>query len=160
MNPLKANDPGLIYDIHPDDYILYLCGLNYTDQQVGMIMQNEVQCSLMEIIPEAQLNYPSFSIKLGSGKQVYSRAVTNVGEETSTYELIVENCMEVDIVVSPKELVFIESNQKLTYTVTFSSTRKSGDAKYSGKDSTCIGAAIIWNDGKHRVGSPIYFQDA
>ncbi|CAI0476613.1 unnamed protein product [Linum tenue] len=29
VNPNKANDPGLVYDLQPDDYISYLCGLGY-----------------------------------------------------------------------------------------------------------------------------------
>ncbi|KAG9149282.1 hypothetical protein Leryth_003250 [Lithospermum erythrorhizon] len=29
VNPPKANDPGLVYDIQPEDYIPYLCGLGY-----------------------------------------------------------------------------------------------------------------------------------
>ncbi|KAK6797349.1 hypothetical protein RDI58_005051 [Solanum bulbocastanum] len=29
VNPLRASDPGLIYDIQPEDYVPYLCGLNY-----------------------------------------------------------------------------------------------------------------------------------
>jgi subtilisin family serine protease len=39
VNPLKANDPGLVYDIETNDYVPYLCGLNYTDRQVGVILQ-------------------------------------------------------------------------------------------------------------------------
>nr|GFC15810.1 subtilisin-like protease SBT1.2 [Tanacetum cinerariifolium] len=37
VNPPKANDPGLVFDIKPDDYILYLCGLGYTTKQIRMI---------------------------------------------------------------------------------------------------------------------------
>ncbi|OIT06149.1 subtilisin-like protease sbt1.4 [Nicotiana attenuata] len=37
VNPSRANDPGLIYDIQPQDYVPYLYGLNYTDQQVSAI---------------------------------------------------------------------------------------------------------------------------
>lgn len=44
VNPSKANDPGLVYDIQPDDYIPYLCGLNYTDEQVSLIVQGKVNC--------------------------------------------------------------------------------------------------------------------
>ncbi|KAF2298917.1 hypothetical protein GH714_029095 [Hevea brasiliensis] len=33
VNPSRANDPGLIYDIQPDDYVPYLCGLGYKDEQ-------------------------------------------------------------------------------------------------------------------------------
>ncbi|KAF5775049.1 putative cucumisin [Helianthus annuus] len=42
VNPSKASDPGLIFDIQPDDYIPYLCGLGYTSKQVGVIVQKEV----------------------------------------------------------------------------------------------------------------------
>lgn len=63
VNPLRANDPGLIYDIQPNDYIPYLCGL-YPSRAVSLIVLKEVNCS--STIPEAELNYPSFSIKLGS----------------------------------------------------------------------------------------------
>ncbi|GKC24147.1 peptidase S8/S53 domain-containing protein [Tanacetum coccineum] len=38
----KANDPGLIFDIQPDDYIPYLCGLGYTPKQVQMIVKKTV----------------------------------------------------------------------------------------------------------------------
>ncbi|KAL3503616.1 hypothetical protein ACH5RR_038065 [Cinchona calisaya] len=33
VNPSAANNPGLIYDIVPQDYIPYLCGLNYTNRR-------------------------------------------------------------------------------------------------------------------------------
>ncbi|KAK6130147.1 hypothetical protein DH2020_036109 [Rehmannia glutinosa] len=55
------------------------------DQQVGTIAQRSVNCSTS--IPEAQLNYPSFSIVLGSGPQTYTRTVTNVGEPNESYNV-------------------------------------------------------------------------
>jgi subtilisin family serine protease len=66
VNPSKANDPGLVYDIQPDDYIPYLCGLNYTDHEMKMITQRTTKCMEVKSIPEAQLNYPSFSVVLRS----------------------------------------------------------------------------------------------
>nr|TKR91084.1 hypothetical protein D5086_0000225950 [Populus alba] len=33
VNPTKADDPGLVYDIQPDDYISYLCGLGYSNTE-------------------------------------------------------------------------------------------------------------------------------
>nr|TKS05234.1 subtilisin-like protease [Populus alba] len=33
VNPNKAMDPGLVYDIVAEDYINYLCAMNYTSQQ-------------------------------------------------------------------------------------------------------------------------------
>ncbi|GJV37154.1 subtilisin-like protease SBT1.2 [Tanacetum coccineum] len=46
VNPSKANDPGLVFDIQPDDYIPYLCGLGYTPKQVQMIVRktDDDQC--------------------------------------------------------------------------------------------------------------------
>ncbi|KAL0329686.1 UNVERIFIED_CONTAM: Subtilisin-like protease SBT1.2 [Sesamum radiatum] len=62
VNPSKANDPGLVYDIAADDYIPYLCGLGYTDEQVGIIAHKSVHCTSK--IPEGQLNYPRFQLHL------------------------------------------------------------------------------------------------
>ncbi|CAN0841411.1 Subtilisin-like protease 1 [Linum grandiflorum] len=62
VNPPKALSAGLVYDIQPDDYIGYLCGLGYNDTQVSMIVQRKVKCLNESVIPEAQLNYPTFSI--------------------------------------------------------------------------------------------------
>ncbi|KAI3756478.1 hypothetical protein L1987_56299 [Smallanthus sonchifolius] len=84
VNPSKAKDLGLVYDIEPDDYIPYLCGLGYTSQQVGIIVTRMISCT--KTIPEGQLNYPSYTMTLTRGEnKTYSRTVTNVGEANSTY---------------------------------------------------------------------------
>ncbi|PON57460.1 Subtilase [Parasponia andersonii] len=126
VNPSKANNPGLIYDIKPEDYIPYLCGLNYTDDQVSFITQNSVNCSEVKSIPEAQLNYPSFSIVLGSGSQSYSRTVTNVGEANSVYTVNVYEPEGTKISVKPRKISFTEANQEGNYTVTISPVDRAG----------------------------------
>ncbi|KDP25554.1 hypothetical protein JCGZ_20710 [Jatropha curcas] len=120
VNPSRANDPGLIYDIQPDDYIPYLCGLGYSDKQVGLIVQHTVTCSNDSNVLEAQLNYPSFSIKLGSTPQTYTRTVTNVGQPNSIYTLEILAPEGVNIKVTPDTINFNGVNQKATYSVTFS----------------------------------------
>ena len=116
VNPSRANDPGLIYDIQPEDYIHYLCGLGYSDSQVGIVVNRRVNCSEESTIPEAQLNYPSFSIALGSSTttQEFARTVTNVGAVDSTY--IIENFAPpgVNVSVKPDKLDFTRLNQKKT----------------------------------------------
>ncbi|XP_074567148.1 subtilisin-like protease [Curcuma longa] len=37
VNPSKAMDPGLVYDIKPDDYVRFLCELGYSDKQVVIV---------------------------------------------------------------------------------------------------------------------------
>ncbi|CDP17731.1 unnamed protein product [Coffea canephora] len=39
VNPLAANNPGLVYDIETNDYIPYLCGLYNNDTAVRLILQ-------------------------------------------------------------------------------------------------------------------------
>ncbi|ONK57367.1 uncharacterized protein A4U43_C10F19360 [Asparagus officinalis] len=62
VNPQAANDPGLIYDIEPNDYARYLCSLynNYNDTS---IVHQMVNCSSVDEIKAEHLNYPSISVK-------------------------------------------------------------------------------------------------
>ncbi|XP_059664070.1 subtilisin-like protease [Cornus florida] len=127
VNPSKATDPGLVYDLKPDDYIPYLCGLGYTDKQVGIILQRTVNCSDEPSIPEAQLNYPSFSVVLGSNANTYTRTVTNVGEANSFYTVDIVSPPGVYVTVNPTKLEFTEVNQQMTYSVTFTRSTVRGD---------------------------------
>ncbi|KDP25555.1 hypothetical protein JCGZ_20711 [Jatropha curcas] len=147
VNPTAACNPGLIYDIQPEDYIPYLCGLGYSDKHVSVIVHKRVKCSKRTSIPEAQLNYPSFSIKLGSGPQTYIRTVTNVGQPHSTYSLEIVTPNGVDIIVTPDKISFSEVKQKATYSVTF---RKNGKA-----NASYAQGYLNWVGEGYRVKSPI-----
>ncbi|KAL2543618.1 Subtilisin-like protease SBT1.2 [Forsythia ovata] len=141
VNPSKANDPGLIYDIEPDDYIPYLCGLGYTVEQVGIIAHRSVDCTAK--IPEGQLNYPTFTVALGP-YQTFTRSVTNVGEAYSSYAVKVVAPQGVNIIVKPNGLYFTKVNQKLSYSVTFSSSK--------GKmNNTFTQGYLEWVSNKHTV---------
>ncbi|MCD7466886.1 Subtilisin-like protease 4 [Datura stramonium] len=150
VNPSKANNPGLIYDIEPSAYLPYLCGLNYTDRQVGIILQRKASCSEITSISEGQLNYPSFStqVRVNSIAQVYSRTVTNVGQANSTYIVEIDSPPGLDVKVEPTTLVFSEVKQKLIYQVTFTplATRP---------NTTFNQGSLRWISDKHTVRSPI-----
>lgn len=153
VNPSKANDPGLIYDIRPDDYIPYLCGLNYTNNQIEMITQQRVDCSEVGVIAEAQLNYPSFSITIGSYQtQNYTRTVKNVGPAYSTYKSEIGEPQKwgviVNVGVTPSVLTFTEVNQTITYNVEFST-------KLVGQDGSFLQGHLRWVSDNHSVYSPI-----
>ncbi|CAN1258621.1 Subtilisin-like protease 3 [Linum perenne] len=147
IDPIAAADPGLVYDLNPSDYIPYLCGLGYLNSQVSTIVNKKVRCGNSSI-PEAQLNYPSFSIKLGSTPLTYSRTVTNVGRARSVYISKVVEPKGVGIKVSPKKIVFNKLNQKATFTVTF--TRK---GNYYAK--TYSPGYLFWFAPGYVVRSPI-----
>ncbi|ONI06858.1 hypothetical protein PRUPE_5G086000 [Prunus persica] len=142
VNPSKANDPGLVYDIQPDDYIPYLCGFKYKDKEI-------------KSIPESQLNYPSFSITFGSSPQVVTRTVTNVGSASSNYT--VKGCFsrgsKHSIQVKPEEIVFTKLKQTATYKVTFSLDDE-GYSQSAGHKLFARGS-LQWISAEHGVSSPI-----
>ncbi|XP_076885801.1 subtilisin-like protease [Bidens hawaiensis] len=154
VNPSKANDPGLVFDIEPDDYIPYLCGLGYTSQQVGIIVTKTVSCA--KTIPEGQLNYPSFVMTLASGEnKTCTRTVTNVGEANSTYTISGSD------VIVPKGIVlqihnptleFTEIYQKLTYELTF---RRHSDMKVNVPYGE---GTMAWRSGKYLVRTPFVIK--
>ncbi|KAL6349111.1 hypothetical protein AAG906_033767 [Vitis piasezkii] len=149
VNPSKANDPGLIYDIEPYDYIPYLCGLGYTNAQVEAIVLRKVNCSKESSIPEAELNYPSFSIALGSKDLKFKRVVTNVGKPHSSYAVSINAPEGVDVVVKPTKIHFNKVYQKKSYTVIF--------RHIGGVDSRNRYAQgfLKWVSPTHSVKSPI-----
>ncbi|KAF9614894.1 hypothetical protein IFM89_020991 [Coptis chinensis] len=149
VNPTRANDPGLVYDIQPNDYIPYLCGLGYTDAQVGIIAHRAIKCADYNSISEGQLNYPSFAVKLGTS-QTFSRILTNVGDAHSTYTIETYAPKGVDVKVEPEMLYFTEVNQRLVYSVTFTQIADGG-----AQSGSFAQGFLKWVSRKHFVRSPI-----
>ncbi|CAN6579284.1 unnamed protein product [Malus baccata var. baccata] len=153
VNPTKANDPGLVFDIKPEDYFPYLCGLNYNETVIEIITQQTVKCSEVGVIQEAQLNYPSFSIKAGPNQtqsQYYTRTAKNVGPAISTYNLDLSVPHQMGISVNPQVLTFTEINQEITYHVEFI------PEEGAGKDGVPYGQGYLrWFSDKHNVTTPI-----
>ncbi|CAN0841604.1 Subtilisin-like protease 3 [Linum grandiflorum] len=147
VNPTRANDPGLIYDLQSEEYIPYLCGLGYSDINVETIVQHKVKCSENSSIPEAQLNYPSFSIRMSSTQQTYTRTVTHVGPAKSSYKSEILGLQGVDVKVTPATIAFNELNQKVSFSVTFS--RKES---FTGPSAE---GHLRWVSDNHNVTSPI-----
>ncbi|KAK9225363.1 hypothetical protein WN943_010404 [Citrus x changshan-huyou] len=111
------------------------------------IAGGDVQCSKVPSIAEAELNYPSFSIRLGSGPQTYNRTVTNVGPANSSYTSQIVAPEGVEITVQPNKISFTEKNQKVAYSVTFTRTKNTG--------ASSAQANLSWIFGQYTVKSPI-----
>ncbi|KAF5734851.1 hypothetical protein HS088_TW15G00346 [Tripterygium wilfordii] len=148
VDPSRANDPGLIYDIQTHDYISYLCGLDYSDDQVTTIVRSDVKCSEILSIPEAELNYPSFSVNFGASPQTYNRTVTNVGPADASYTPRIVAPTGVLVSVTPGVLVFQPEKQKSTYAVTFSMQGEGGGNSFGQ-------GYLEWVSATHTVRSPI-----
>ncbi|TVU28793.1 hypothetical protein EJB05_20326, partial [Eragrostis curvula] len=153
VNPAKAVDPGLVYDISREEYIPYLCGLGCTDDQVNRIIfpAPAVQCARMENTEAKDLNSPSIMVELTEERPAVTvrRTVTNVGAARSVYRVEVGAPDGVSVAVTPGLLQFDEVNQKASFTVTVE--RAPGSASVTG----VWDAQLAWVSEAHVVRSPI-----
>ncbi|KAL3645619.1 hypothetical protein CASFOL_010799 [Castilleja foliolosa] len=149
VNPSRALDPGLVYDVKIQDYVSYLCSI-YNAIQVRAIVGKKIDCrrSKYRGVPEAQLNYPSFAVRLGHNSQEYSRTVTNVGDAKSTYYVRIGSVPGVNVTVKPTVLNFCKKNQKKTYKICFSRQEFITYGSY-------VQGSIAWVSAKHIVRIPV-----
>ncbi|KAA8534767.1 hypothetical protein F0562_029791 [Nyssa sinensis] len=152
VDPHKALSPGLVYDISTQDYIAFLCSLDYTIEDIQAIVKRPNTTCSMKFTDPGQLNYPSFSVLFGKSRVVrYTRELTNVGAAGSVYEVAMEGPPTVGVTVKPSRLVFGNVGEKQRYTVTFVSKK--------GVNSMARNAfgSIVWKNEQHQVRSPIAY---
>ncbi|EXB46027.1 Subtilisin-like protease SDD1 [Morus notabilis] len=156
VNPQRALDPGLVYDIRPGEYVTHLCTLGYTDLEVFSVTHKNVSCrEILTINKGFSLNYPSISVifKRGTGSKMIKRRLTNVGSPNSIYSLEIEAPQDVKVRVKPRRLVFTRINQVLSYRVWFISRKRSVVQSHSYAQGH-----LTWVNAKnslYRVRSPI-----
>ncbi|XP_072988340.1 subtilisin-like protease SBT3.9 [Typha latifolia] len=137
IDPNRAADPGLVYDIDPKDYIKFFnCTLGPSDQ-----------CD-SAVGPLYYLNLPSVAIPDLKESVSIMRTVTNVGQQTVTYKAVIEPPPGVKMTVEPSLLSF-DCNKKVeTFNLTFVSTRRVQGVYTFG--------SLIWSDdANHSVRIPI-----
>ncbi|KFK45041.1 hypothetical protein AALP_AA1G336500, partial [Arabis alpina] len=78
VNPENAAEPGLIYDMGSEDYILYLCSTGYNDSSISQLVGRVTVCSNPK--PSVlDVNLPSITIPNLKDEVNLTRTVTNVG---------------------------------------------------------------------------------
>ncbi|CAN7093412.1 unnamed protein product [Brassica rapa subsp. narinosa] len=146
VNPEKAAEPGLIYDMGPKDYILYLCSAGYNDSSISQLVGKVTVCSNPK--PSVlDMNLPSITIPNLEDKVTLTRTVTNVGPVNSVYKVVVEPPLGVRVVVTPKKLVFNSKTKRVSFKVRASTTHKINTGYYFG--------SLIWTDNVHNVTIPV-----
>ncbi|CAN0863796.1 Subtilisin-like protease SBT1.7 [Linum grandiflorum] len=152
VDPVSALNPGLVYDLTAEDYLSFLCALNYTELQINTVARRNYTCDPKKKHSVADFNYPSFAVNKKKAAVLvvkHTRTVTNVGASGGVYKVSVtpEQIPGVKIVVEPETLSFKEANEKKGYTVTFmASSMAIGTNRF---------ARLEWSDGKHVAGSSI-----
>ncbi|KAL4621001.1 hypothetical protein ACB092_06G197000 [Castanea dentata] len=153
INPLKALNPGLIYDIDPLDYIKFLCGQGYSTKLLQSITGDNSSCSEGTDGTVFDLNYPSFALPIQPSNSIshdFNRTVTNVGTSPSTYKAIVTAPPGLSIKANPSVLSFTSPGQKQSFALTIEGTL----------DKQMVSASLIWDDGTNKVRSPIVVYEA
>ncbi|KAL3518906.1 hypothetical protein ACH5RR_021495 [Cinchona calisaya] len=167
INPIRAMDPGLVYDMKTQDYIIFLCNIGYNEDQIRSLVlhthgntnngkntycfSDPSSSEAGRITSNANLNYPSITVLNLQRTTTITRTVHNVatgqGWKVAVYFVRVVNPHGVDVVVWPKLLIFSPIKQECTYYVTFI-PNKISQGRYDFGE-------IIWSDGFHYVRSPL-----
>ncbi|KAF8096983.1 hypothetical protein N665_0298s0047 [Sinapis alba] len=150
VNMEKATNPGLVYDMDINDYVLYLCSeALYTDKRVSALTGNVIKKCPSSSSSILDLNVPSITIPNLKGKNVtVTRTVTNVGNVDSVYKAVVVAPLGFNVKVSPEKLVFNNGTNKAEFTVSVSSgTHRVNTDFFFG--------SLTWSDGVHYVPIPI-----
>ncbi|XP_063945512.1 cucumisin-like isoform X1 [Daucus carota subsp. sativus] len=148
IDPIKAAQPGLIYDAGEADFIKFLCGQGYSSKSLQIVTGDNTTCTSATNGTVWDLNYPSFALSAESGTsftRTFHRTVTNVGTPASTYKAVTEAPSGLSIKVEPSVLSFNAIGQKQSFTVTVAA--KVGSKVLSG--------SLVWDDGAFQVRSPV-----
>ncbi|XP_020210520.2 subtilisin-like protease SBT4.15 [Cajanus cajan] len=154
INPVRALNPGLLYNISMNSYIAFLCKEGYNSSSIGIIIGTKgFNCSTIDS-PQGTdgINYPSMHVQIvpsnSSISAVFYRRVTNVGFGNSTYKARVIAPEGLSIEVVPDTLKFSGLHQELSFKVVLKGPPMPEETKI-------LSASLEWNDSKHRVRSPI-----
>ncbi|KAK8544367.1 hypothetical protein V6N13_056149 [Hibiscus sabdariffa] len=151
VNPIKAINPGLVYDNVEGDNIRFLCSIVYSEDNIRTISGTNSSCpkNSSKTLPR-DLNYPSLTALVEAGGSFtvnFRRTVTNVGVATSTYNATISSSSKLDVTVIPQVLSFKTLWEKKSYNVT---VKGKALAEWS-----MASASLTWSDGIHNVRSPI-----
>ncbi|KAG6484760.1 hypothetical protein ZIOFF_053285 [Zingiber officinale] len=147
LNPVKAVDPGLVYDAGESDYVQMLCNTGYNETLIKIITGHNSSCPAKAKGNARDLNYPTMGLYVKYGKTFaakFLRTVTNVGS-VGKYKAKVTADSKLNVTVNPSELEFSELNEKRQFTVSVSGVPLPGNSTAP--------ATVIWSDGKHQVRS-------
>eukprot|EP00252_Welwitschia_mirabilis_P000696 TRINITY_DN10667_c0_g1_i1.p1 TRINITY_DN10667_c0_g1~~TRINITY_DN10667_c0_g1_i1.p1 ORF type:complete len:789 (-),score=55.03 TRINITY_DN10667_c0_g1_i1:217-2583(-) len=150
LNPSRAADPGLIYEMDQYQHYLFLCyyGLNTT--QIAAISANKTfscppNSNSTSLI--STLNYPSISVSNLTGTLTLPRTLTNVGPANSTYHAKVVAPDGLNISVNPSVLEFSTAKKRINVEIQMTVT--------GAPSNSYVFGSISFSDGIHDVVTPL-----
>ncbi|WVZ79340.1 hypothetical protein U9M48_026931 [Paspalum notatum var. saurae] len=119
MDPIKALNPGIIFDAQPEDYKSFLCAISHDDHSLHLITGDNCTCTHKASSSATALNYPSITIPYLKKSYSVTRTMTNVGNARSTYIAVVSAPRGINVTVTPEVLNFENYGVKRKFTVSF-----------------------------------------
>ncbi|PIN24155.1 Tripeptidyl-peptidase II [Handroanthus impetiginosus] len=155
VNPDKAVNPGLVYDLNTNDYLNFLCASNFTHREIRQITRKPMSCGKEQIKPW-DFNYPAISVEFEASETkdleiLVKRTVTNVGESEGSYNVAITSPKGAAVTVNPAKLEFTAKGQKQRFTVRIKPENRT---VAPGSVVTEMGK-ITWSDGRRQVASPV-----
>ncbi|KAK3025522.1 hypothetical protein RJ639_042057 [Escallonia herrerae] len=145
VQPNRAMDPGLVYDLTVKDYLGFLCALGYNETQIKLFSEGSYTCP--KPISLTNFNYPSITVPKLNGTVTVSRTVKNVGSP-GTYKVRILKPAGISIFVKPESLKFEKIGEEQTFKLTLKAKKANAARDY-------VFGGLTWSDGKHYVRSPI-----
>ena len=146
IDPNKANDPGLVYDISNDEYDAFSCGVGSPD--VTQARCDELVTNGFSLEP-ADLNQPSISVSRLTSTRTVTRRVTNVTDTAETYSAEIVLPSGIGVQVSPSSLT-VGAGQTAEYDVTLT--------YLSGPLDIYRFGSLTWVSSDHEVRSVLSVQ--
>ncbi|VAH42007.1 unnamed protein product [Triticum turgidum subsp. durum] len=147
VNPVRAADPGLVYDLSVTEYAGYICWFLGDSGLATIVRNSSLTCGKLPKVQHAQLNYPTITVLVSPTPFTVNRTVTNVGPADSTFKAKVAVPRSLTVRVSPEMLSFSKIGEKKTFSVSVS-----GDL---GKEELYEEGSLSWVSERHVVRSPI-----
>ncbi|KAG2678316.1 hypothetical protein I3843_12G140400 [Carya illinoinensis] len=148
VQPNRAVDPGLVYDLTVDDYLNFLCARGYNQTLLRLFTDKPHVCP--KPFGLENFNYPSITVPtLLANPVTVTRTVTNVGSANGAYKVSVKEPRGVMVSVEPTSLDFKSIGEKKSFKATLK--LKSSASKIE----DYVFGQLVWSDGKHVVRSPV-----
>ncbi len=115
IDPNKAVDPGLVYQVTDDEYDAYACGIE--SPAVDPTRCDALAASGLSFEP-ADMNQPAITLSRLTNTRTIRRRVTNVSDEQESYQAELSLPSGISVSVSPAALT-IGPGESATFEVTF-----------------------------------------
>ncbi|KAK8683058.1 hypothetical protein V6N13_039128 [Hibiscus sabdariffa] len=155
--PIKAMAPGLVFDSEHQDYVNFLCSLNYTNKQLQIITGSKSHCSNDGVW---ELNYPAIAVEAErvwhrDRPVVITRKLKTVNVGSAEYEAkIVGPKGYYKVEVRSKRVKFSGMSEVVSFRVFI---EKDNGVLQERKKLNLWFGAVVWREigGKHEVKCPI-----